>query len=254
MPPITFDGVHLGHKIFASVYKKSLFFLFNLLLSLCLKDKIEGNFFDWVWWFLLLLLLHACLNHLKQQINPSGQHFSVHLFLGFFLLCIKLALLDWKCTFKNSCFLPLQTQLYLAHWYAQRTWHFCVRGAYSEQTATISTINEGFALRWRRFPSQSLRLWIFYRFGRKVISALLSWVKTSAELLAPKLCVLSSFHTALVQGNTVVLHVGSHCSVTPIPQAHPDRMKGKTSLDCPSRFVFSFPFVSVYSKRTRRKI
>lgn len=46
MPPITFDGVHLGHKIFASVYKNSLFFLFNLLLSLCLKDKIEGNFFD----------------------------------------------------------------------------------------------------------------------------------------------------------------------------------------------------------------
>lgn len=47
MPQITFDGVHLGHKIFASVYENSLLFLFNLLLSLCLKDKIQGNFLEY---------------------------------------------------------------------------------------------------------------------------------------------------------------------------------------------------------------
>lgn len=212
-------------------------------------------------WLSMMVSTFTIITCLLKPFKTTNKSFRSIFFCSsltyiFFLLCIKLALLDWKCTFKNSCFLPLQTQLYLAHWYAQRTWHFCVRGAYSEQTATISTINGGFALRWRRFPSQSLQLWIFYWFGRKVISALLSWVKTSAELLAPKLCILSSFHTALVQGNTVVLHVGSHCPVTPVPQAHPDRMKGKTSLDwlSPSRFVFSFPFVSVYSKRTWRKI
>lgn len=46
MPQITFDGVHLGHKFFASVYENSLLLLFNLVLSLCLKDKLQGNFFD----------------------------------------------------------------------------------------------------------------------------------------------------------------------------------------------------------------
>lgn len=38
-PQITLDMVGLGRTFFALVYKNSLLFLFNLLLSLCLKDK-----------------------------------------------------------------------------------------------------------------------------------------------------------------------------------------------------------------------
>lgn len=151
--------------------------------------------------------------------------------------------------FQNSCFLPLQIQLYLAHWYAQRTWHFCVRGSYSEQTATVFMINRGFALQWGSFPYQSLHLWIFYWFCRRVILALLSWVKHLLNCWLPS-CAFS------LQGNTLVLHVGSRRSATPVPRAHSDRVNGKTTTDwlSPGRLVFCFHFVSVYSKMNRRQI
>lgn len=137
--------------------------------------------FLWLSMMVSTLIIITCLLKPFKTTNKSFRSIflcsSLTYSETYFLLCIKLALLDWKCTFKNSCFLPLQIQLYLAHWYAQRTWHFCVRGSYSVQTATISMIKGGFALRRGRFPYQSLQLRIFYWFCRKVILALLSWVK-----------------------------------------------------------------------------
>lgn len=137
--------------------------------------------FLWLSMMVSTFIIITCLLKPFKTTNKSFRSIFLRSSLTYsetyFLLCIKLALLDWKCTFKNSCFLPLQIQLYLAHWYAQRTWHFCVRGSYSEQTATISMIKGGFGLRRGRFPYQSLQLWIFYWFCRKVILALLSWVK-----------------------------------------------------------------------------